>query len=142
MLTSIVHVAAAILPQGIVGLIMGILSQFVPQMITKPRYSIAIGSILIIVAEILQVYSYGGQGYDYWRYCFPAFVLGSAGAMICYFGSAINVIAYAPPEMSGVMGAWTQVCLPLPFDAWIAPLTPGGCRSSRRCYHSGCYGSV
>jgi hypothetical protein len=63
----------------------------------------------MIAAELLMIYSYGGQGYDYWRYVFPAFVLGSAGAMITYFGSAISVLVYAPPEMSGVISAWTQV---------------------------------
>jgi len=36
-------------------------------------------------------------------------VLGSAGAMITYFASAINLISYCPPEMAGVAGAWTQV---------------------------------
>jgi hypothetical protein len=79
---------------------------------------------VIIAAEILQIYSDGGHGKDYWRYCFPALsessmlgasklaltpVLGSAGAMIAYFASAINLISYCPPEMAGVAGAWTQV---------------------------------
>ena len=31
---------------------------------------------------------------DYWKYCFPAFLLGSAGALICYFAAAINLIVY------------------------------------------------
>ena len=64
---------------------------------------------MIIVAEILQIYSYGGAGMDYWRYCFPAFLIGSAGAVFTFFGSAINIVTYSPPEMSGVIGAWTQV---------------------------------
>jgi len=79
---------------------------------------------VIIAAEILQIYSDGGHGKNYWRYCFPPFsessmlgasklaltpVLGSAGAMITYFASAIDLISYCPPEMAGVAGAWTQV---------------------------------
>ncbi|RSH87263.1 hypothetical protein EHS25_003172 [Saitozyma podzolica] len=104
-----IHVAAAILPQGIMGLLIGVLSQFVPQIITKPRISLPIGALLIIVAEILQIFSDGGAGMDYWRYCFPAYLLGSAGAVITYFASAINFITYSPPEMAGVSGAWTQV---------------------------------
>jgi hypothetical protein len=64
---------------------------------------------VIIVAEILQIFSDGGAGMDYWRYCFPAYLLGSAGAVITYFASAINFITYSPPEMAGVSGAWTQV---------------------------------
>ncbi|WVW83145.1 hypothetical protein I302_105163 [Kwoniella bestiolae CBS 10118] len=104
-----IHVAAAMLPQGITGLLIGGLTQAVPQIITKPRWSMAIGGILIIVAELLQVFSDGGAGKDYWKYCFPAFILGSAGAVVTYFASAINLIAYCPPEMAGVAGAWTQV---------------------------------
>jgi hypothetical protein len=119
-----IHVAAAILPQGITALLIGVLSQFVPQIITKPRWSLPIGGIckspspsktlsadiaVIIAAELLQIFSDGGAGKDYWRYCFPAFVLGSAGAVTTFFASAINVISYCPPEMAGVAGAWTQV---------------------------------
>jgi hypothetical protein len=29
--------------------------------------------------------------------------------MLAYFGSAISVVVYAPPEMSGVISAWVQV---------------------------------
>ncbi len=64
---------------------------------------------VLIAAELLQIYSNGGAGTDYWRYCFPAFILGSAGAIITYFASSINLITYCPPEMAGVAGAWTQV---------------------------------
>ncbi|WVQ98675.1 hypothetical protein IAU59_005806 [Kwoniella sp. CBS 9459] len=104
-----IHVAAAMLPQGITGLIVGGATQAVPQIITKPRYSMAIGGVLIIIAELLQVFSDGGAGKDYWRFCFPAYILGSAGAVVTFFASAINLISYCPPEMAGVAGAWTQV---------------------------------
>ncbi|KAK8869869.1 hypothetical protein IAR55_000437 [Kwoniella newhampshirensis] len=106
---SPIHTAAAMVPQGVTGLFIGALGQFVPQIITKPRISLPIGGVLIMVAEILQIYSDGGHGKDYWKYCFPAFILGSAGAVMCYFAAAINLITYCPPEMAGVAGAWTQV---------------------------------
>lgn len=63
----------------------------------------------IIAGELLQIYSDGGHGMDYWKYCFPGFILGSTGAMLTYFASAVNLISYCPPEMAGVAGAWTQV---------------------------------
>lgn len=109
------------------GVVVGVASQFFPAIITKPRIFIPIGAVceltatpcpavfhttdavVIIVAEILQIYSDGGAGMDYWRYCFPAFVVGASGAVMVFYGSAINVVTYAPPEMSGVIGAWTQV---------------------------------
>ncbi|WVQ78052.1 hypothetical protein IAT38_000133 [Cryptococcus sp. DSM 104549] len=104
-----IKVAAAMVPQGITALIIGGAAQAVPAIITKPNISLPIGAVLIIAAELLQVFSDGGHGSDYWRYCFPAFVLGSAGAVLTFFASAINLITYCPPEMAGVAGAWTQV---------------------------------
>ena len=63
----------------------------------------------MIVAEILQVYSNGGDGHkDYWRFCFPAYIIGSAAAIITFFASSINLITYTPPEYSGVAGAMVQ----------------------------------
>lgn len=58
----IVHVAAAMLPQGIIGLIVGGLAQAIPGILGKPRITIGVGATLIIIAEILQVYSDGGRG--------------------------------------------------------------------------------
>ncbi|OWZ65584.1 hypothetical protein AYX15_02930 [Cryptococcus neoformans] len=104
-----IKVAAAMVPQGVTALIVGAAAQVIPQIITKPRITLPIGGALVIIAEILQVFSNGGHGTDYWRYCFPAFVLGSAGAVMTFFASAINLISYCPPEMAGVAGAWTQV---------------------------------
>ncbi|WRT67097.1 uncharacterized protein IL334_004063 [Kwoniella shivajii] len=104
-----IKVAAAMLPQGITALIVGGLTQVFPTIITRPKPTMAVGGTLIVVAEILQVFSNGGTGKDYWRFCFPAFVLGSGGAVLTYMASAINLITYCPPEMAGVSGAWVQV---------------------------------
>lgn len=106
---SPIHVAAAMLPQGIIALILGGVTQAVPGIITKPKITIPVGAVLIIVSEILMVYSDGGRGMKYWSFVFPAFLLGSSGAIISYFASAVNLISYCPPEMAGVAGAWTQV---------------------------------
>lgn len=104
------HVAAAMLPQGLTTLAVGILSQFIPAIITKPRYGIPIGAILVVAAEVLQIKSNGGgHGKDYWRFLFPAFVIGSAGSMILTFASSVNFVQMCPPEMAGVAGAWTSV---------------------------------
>lgn len=96
------HVAAAMLPQGLMTLAVGILSQFVPAIIAKPRYSIPIGAILVVAAEVLQIKSNGGHGKDYWRFLFPAFIIGSAGSMILMFASSVNFVQMCPPEMAGV----------------------------------------
>ncbi|TYJ53579.1 hypothetical protein B9479_005784 [Cryptococcus floricola] len=106
---SPLHVAVACLPQGVMTLIIGGMVQFVPAIIEKPRWSIPIGSILIVIAEVLQLKSEGGHGTDYWRFIFPAFVLGSAGGMIVIFASQINLVQMCPPEMAGVAAAWISV---------------------------------
>ncbi|KAL1411547.1 hypothetical protein Q8F55_002509 [Vanrija albida] len=103
------HVAAAVLPQGIAALIVGMVVQFVPAIINTPRITIPVGSVLVMTSEVLMYYSDGGSGMNYWKYCFPAFVIGSVGAISVFMASGINLIAYCPPEMGGVAGAWTQV---------------------------------
>lgn len=42
---SPIHVAVACLPQGLVGLVMGGVTQFVPQIITKPRITMPVGAL-------------------------------------------------------------------------------------------------
>ncbi|TYJ53578.1 hypothetical protein B9479_005783 [Cryptococcus floricola] len=103
------HVAVSMLPQGVMTLIVGGAVQFFPSMIEKPRRFIPIGSVLIVIAEVLQIKSAGGPGQDYWRFVFPAFVLGSAGGMMVIFASQINLVQMCPPEMAGVAGAWVSV---------------------------------
>ncbi|TYJ57150.1 hypothetical protein B9479_002064 [Cryptococcus floricola] len=104
-----IKVSAAMLPQGITGLIIGGSAQYIPQIITKPKFTLPLGGILIIAAELLQIFSNGGHGKDYWRFCFPAYILGSAGAILAYLCTSINLITYCPPEMAGVAGALVQV---------------------------------
>lgn len=82
-----IHTSAAILPQGISVLLVGGLTQVFPQVVSRPRISLGVGMIsmsfficnkcrahevVVMIASVLQIYSYGGRGYDYWRYCFPA----------------------------------------------------------------------
>ncbi|KAL1407889.1 hypothetical protein Q8F55_007325 [Vanrija albida] len=102
------HVAAAALPQGIAALMVGGLVQVFPGIINRPRITIPIGSALVMTAEALMYFSDGGKHMDYWKFCFPAFVIGSMGAISVFMASGINLISFCPPEMGGVAGAWTQ----------------------------------
>ena len=121
------HVAVAILPQGVAALMVGGSVQGLPKILNNPRPTIAVSGLreldfipethgypadlcqVIMTSEILQALSRGGAGGYYWRYCFPAFVLGSAGAVLGVMTASINLITYCPPEMAGVAGAWFQV---------------------------------
>ncbi|KAL1410473.1 hypothetical protein Q8F55_004484 [Vanrija albida] len=102
------HVAAAILPQGIASLFIGAAVQAFPAVIYNPRRTIPVGAVLIMVANVLMYFSDGGTGMNYWKFVFPAFVLGSSGAVVMYMASGINLIAFCPPEMGGVAGAFSQ----------------------------------
>lgn len=102
------HVAAAIIPQGITMLLIGAVVQVFPSIIYKPRRTIPVAAVLIMAAEVLMYFSDGGTGKNYWKFCFPAFVMGSAGAICMYMASGINLIAFCPPEMGGVAGACSQ----------------------------------
>lgn len=55
---SQVHVAVAMLPQGLMTLAVGILSQFIPAIIAKPRYSIPIGAIRELSRYYLSLLSF------------------------------------------------------------------------------------
>jgi hypothetical protein len=47
----------------------------------------------------------GGKPQDYWLYIFPAFSLGSAGAMLTYTHTNIAIFQAAPSSMAGTVGA-------------------------------------
>lgn len=96
------RVAVSMLPQGIVAVTLGFAIRFIPFVVEKPRITIASGSlckslpqdhssptdrIVMIGAYILLIFSDGGLGLNYWKFCLPAFSIGSAGAMIAYFAS-------------------------------------------------------
>lgn len=78
------HVAVAVLPQGIAAMLAGAVTQFSPVVIQNPRISIPVGATckysagfaltsVVMIGEALMYFSDGGHGMDYWRYCFPGF---------------------------------------------------------------------
>jgi hypothetical protein len=102
------RVAVSMLPQGIVAVTIGFAIRFIPFVVEKPRLTIGSGSlcesylwdvlpsanhVVIIGAYNLLIFSDGGLGVNYWKFCLPAFSIGSAGAMIAYFASR-SVVKY------------------------------------------------
>jgi nitrate/nitrite transporter NarK len=49
----------------------------------SPKWLILVGLSLSMVSTILMAFG-GGKPEDYWPYVFPAFVLGSSGAMLTF----------------------------------------------------------
>jgi hypothetical protein len=83
-------------------------------------------------AYLLFIYS-DGEIYnnEYWRWYFPAFIIGSGAAMASFLGVNITVMTSVPPQMSGVAGALLQVSLQvgavigLSVQAGLLTLNPG-----------------
>jgi hypothetical protein len=101
--------AVRLLPQGVAAALMAIVLTLYPVLSIKPRVPIVVGGVLGIVGYILFTRSGTQVGADYWRYLFPAFLIGSAGNFTMFNATSVGVMISVPPEMAGVAGAVLQV---------------------------------
>ncbi|KAH7915495.1 major facilitator superfamily domain-containing protein [Hygrophoropsis aurantiaca] len=70
----------------------------------SPKWIILTGLSLLIISTTLIAIG-GGSPDLYWPYIFPAFSLGSAGAMLTYTHTNIAIFQAAPSSMAGTVGA-------------------------------------
>jgi hypothetical protein len=77
------------------------------------RRLILIALSLAPIALILYVFGNGGSGRDYWAYCVPAFIIGSAACQYAFLAMNVTVITSVPPEKGGVAGALMSVIIQL-----------------------------
>jgi len=103
--------SARLLPEGIAGLIGGMVVQVIPKLLSRPKYTMIGGQLLAGVGLILLIFSQGGNGDDYWRFVFTGFVIGSFGAILTFLALNVSIVQAVPPQASGVAGALLQVCL-------------------------------
>lgn len=80
--------AVRMLPQGIAALAVAMV---IPPLLTKlgnARWPIAVGMVIGGAAYILMIYNPDGQidNNHYWRWYFPAFIIGSGAAMAAFLG--------------------------------------------------------
>ncbi|WVR08470.1 hypothetical protein IAU60_005525 [Kwoniella sp. DSM 27419] len=101
--------AVKLLPMGIAALVVGTITQFLPWLITRPRYVQPIAGVLCAVGSILFAVSNGGPGKDYWRYLFPGQIIGTAGGMIVFIGMNTTIIQAFPLEFAGVGGSFANI---------------------------------
>lgn len=79
--------ALRVFPQGASALVVAF---FVPQLLQKvgsPRIPIAGGMIIGAAMYLLIIFNDGKLGSDYWRWLFPAFLIGSGAAMISFLAT-------------------------------------------------------
>jgi hypothetical protein len=102
--------AVRMLPQGIAALATAMV---IPNVLTKfgARWPIAAGMLLGAASYLLMIFGEGQIHDGYWRWYFPAFIIGSGAAMMSFLGTNITVMTSVPAEMSGVAGALLQVAL-------------------------------
>lgn len=81
---SAIMAAVKLLPMGIIALIVGGLTQAVPQLIMRPKYVQPIASVLCLAGSLLFAFSDGGPGDKYWKFLFPGQLIGTAGAMVIF----------------------------------------------------------
>jgi MFS family permease len=98
-----------LLPMGITALVVGSLTQAIPQLITRPRFVQLGASALAFCGSMLLAFSNGGHGKDYWRFIFPAEIIGTAGAMIAFIGMNTALVQSFPLEFAGVGGSFANV---------------------------------
>ena len=84
---------------------------FYPQFASRPRWPIAIGLLLSIIACVLFTRSTTQVGTDYWSWLFSALTFGSAGLMVAMIGANVGIMTSVPAEMGGVAGATLQTAL-------------------------------
>ncbi|KZT01861.1 MFS general substrate transporter [Laetiporus sulphureus 93-53] len=86
--------------------------------IINSKWIILSGEGLLVIATILLAFADGPD--KYWPFVFPAFVLGSAGAMLTYTHTNIAIFQTSPASMAGTVGAIFNGALQLGSAVGIA----------------------
>ncbi|TBU27124.1 MFS general substrate transporter [Dichomitus squalens] len=128
---SAVSTAIHMIPIGVLAFAMsftGPLSRMI-----NSKWIILFGEGLCIVATIL--FAFADRPERYWPYIFPAFVLGSAGAVLIYTHTNMAFYYTSPSSMAGTVGAIFNVALQLGSALGISVV--GSIKSSVENTHGG-----
>ncbi|EPQ53229.1 MFS general substrate transporter [Gloeophyllum trabeum ATCC 11539] len=85
------------------------------------KYLILIGHGFLVVATVLLAFA--DRPERYWSFVFPAFLLGSGGAMLTYTHVNIAIFRTTPSSMAGTVGAIFNGALQLGSAVGIAAVT-------------------
>ena len=84
----------------------------------NPKWIILSGEGMLVAATVLLAFADGPD--KYWPFVFPAFVLGSGGAMLTYTHTNIAIFRTSPASMAGTVGAIFNGALQLGSAVGIA----------------------
>lgn len=89
--------------------------------VINPKWLILTGHLLMIIAGF--IFPFANSKERYWPYVFPAFTIGSAGAMLAYQHGNIAIFRSTPPRIAGTVGAMYNSALQLGSSVGAAIIT-------------------
>ncbi|KIJ19716.1 hypothetical protein PAXINDRAFT_166798 [Paxillus involutus ATCC 200175] len=129
---SVISTAIHMLPIGVMAFAMSFTGSL--SRVFSPKWLILTGLSMLVVATTLLALG-GGQPDQYWSYVFPAFALGSGGAMLTYTHTNIAIFQVAPASMAGTVGAMLNGALQ--FGSAIGLAAVGSIETSVEATHGG-----
>ncbi|KAL7417957.1 major facilitator superfamily domain-containing protein [Mrakia frigida] len=143
---SAILTAAKFLPMGIVALVTVIGSAAIPPTVFNLRWRLVSGSIVSAGGVLILSFAYNEE--DYWRLCFPGFVVGSIGAALLYVSVNVAMMLAVPREESGIAAGIFNTLAQLGAALFLAlsttiqtsfPLAPDSPTPSARGYRYAFY---
>ncbi|KAL1410691.1 hypothetical protein Q8F55_001633 [Vanrija albida] len=107
---SAIIAALKLLPMGVVAVLGGVATQFVPVLTGRPRVVQPMATLLVFTGLMVLAFS---SGRDYWRWIFPAELVGTSGCIVVFIGMNTAIIQAFPLEFAGVGGSFANVVFQL-----------------------------
>jgi hypothetical protein len=117
---SPVKTAIHFLPMGISAWLISMVAGRLPQFIAH-KWILLTAVMLAIIATILL--PFGDSPSNYWRFDFPAFIIGSIAMMVVFLNSSIALFSYTPPAVAGTVGAVFNCALQLGSAVGLAAVS-------------------
>ncbi|KIM33566.1 hypothetical protein M408DRAFT_61189 [Serendipita vermifera MAFF 305830] len=117
---SAINTAVHFLPMGIFAWAITNVTGRLPNWFAH-KYILLAGLFLTVVATVLLPFADAPS--TYWPLVFPAFTLGTMGAMIIFANSSIAIFSYTPPHVAGTVGAVFNSALQLGSAVGLAAVS-------------------
>ncbi|KAI0357081.1 MFS general substrate transporter [Trametes cingulata] len=128
---SVISTAVHMLPIGVLAFAMSFTGSL--SRVINPKWIILFGEGMCIIATVLLAFADSPS--RYWSFIFPAFILGSGGAMLTYTHTNIAIFRTSPASMAGTVGAIFNGALQLGSAVGISAV--GSIESSVEANHGG-----
>ncbi|KAI6122316.1 major facilitator superfamily domain-containing protein [Pisolithus croceorrhizus] len=117
---SAIAAAVHMLPVGVVAFATGFSGALTR--VISPKWITLLGLFMLAVATTALALA-GGEANQYWPFVFPAFLLGSAGAMLTFTHTNLSIFQTVPASMSGTVGAMFNGALQLGSAVGLSAVT-------------------